>query len=315
VAAGLLLSQAARVHPCAWVLMATVPCVLVAGDGGSWRRRLLMALVAAAVSGGVLSFTSANVLLDVLGNIRTGTVFRPASPSPWPLVWIALPAAVYAVFAPRPWLALPAGISVAAMVLTRHAFDASWIWEHAYFRLYLTLPVIAVLACVPPAWLHRRRLVVPAATVLVLAWIGLGWPVIAGRSTEHLEYRWVREQLRRLPPECRVVHLAFAGKRVLMLPTYAGPARTAVAVDLRQPRTIEAALSPAACLYYVRTSLCSTADGRPECDALERRLTLVPIARAAFAAAAREHETFVHDGDTVETMLARVERVLPADGR
>jgi hypothetical protein len=194
------------------------------------------------------------------------------------------------------------------MLLTRHAFDASWIWEQSYFRLYLTLPVVAALACVPPAWLRRRWLVVPAAAVLVLAWIRFGWPVIAGRTTDHLEYRWVREQLRRLPPECRVVHLAFAGKRVLMLPTYVGPARTAVAMDLRQPRTIEAALSPAACLYYVHSSLCSTAEGRPECEAIERRLTLVPIARASFAAA-REFETFGHDSDTVQTWIARAERV------
>jgi hypothetical protein len=314
VAAGLLLSQAARIHPCAWVLMATVPFVLLAGDVGNWRRRMLMALAAAAVSGGVLVCTSATALLDVLGNIRTGTVFRPPLPSPWPLVWIALLAAVYAAVAPRRWLALPAGISVAAMLLTRHAFGASWIWEHAYFRLYLTLPVIAALACVPPAWLGRRWLAVPAATVLVLAWIHFGWPVIAGRTTDHLEYRWVREQLRRLPPECRVVHLASAGTRALMLPTYVGPARTAVAMDLRQPRTIEAALSPAACLYYVHSSLCSTAEGRPECDAIERRLTLVPIARASFAAA-RESETFTHDSDTVETIIARVERVAPADRR
>ena len=312
VAAGLLLSQAARIHPCAWVLMATVPFVLLAGDAESWRRRILVALAAAAVSGGILLFTSTNALLDVLGNIRTGTVFRPPPPSLWPLVWIAFPAAVYAVFSPRRWLALPAGISVAAVLLTRHAFDASWIWEHAYFRLYVTLPLIATLACVPPKWLRRRWLVVPAATVLVLAWVRIGWPVIADRSVEQLEYRWVREQLGQLAPECRVVHLAYAGRRFLMLPTYVGP-HTAVAMDLRQPRTIEAALSPAPCLYYVHSSLCSTADGRPECDAIERRLTLVPIARASFTAA-RELETFAHDSDTVEVMIARVERA-SSDGR
>jgi hypothetical protein len=308
VAAGLLLAQAARIHPCAWVLMATVPFVLLAGDSGSWRRRTLMAVAAAAVSGGVLLCTSSTALLDVLGNIRTGTVFRPTPPSPWPLAWVALGAAVYGVFVPRRWLALPAGISVAAMALTRHAFDASWIWEHAYFRLYLTLPVIAALACLPPPWLRRRWLAVPAATVLVLGWIGFGWPVVAARTTEHLEYRWVREELRQVPPACRVVQLAFAGKRVLMLPTYVGPSRSAVAMDVRQPGTIEAALSPAACVYYVHSSLCSTPDGRPECDAIERQLTLVPIARASFAPA-REFETFGHDSDWVEIWIARVERV------
>jgi hypothetical protein len=313
LAAGLLLAQAARIHPCAWVLMATAPFVILAGEAGSWRRRVLMFVAAAAVSGGMLLFTSASVLLDVLGNIRTGTVFRPRSPSLSPLIWIALVAAAYAVFGPRPWLALPAGISVAAMVMTWHAFDASWIWRHSYFRLYLTLPLIAAVACGLPALRRQRWIALAVAPALVLAWIRFGLPIISARTTEHLEYRWVREQLARLPPECRVVHLAAAGKRVLILPTYVGQSREAVAMDLRRPQTIEAALSPAACLYYVHSSLCSTADGRPECEAIERRLTLVPIARASFAVR-REFGPFSHDSDTVETMIARVERVDGWDG-
>jgi hypothetical protein len=108
-----------------------------------------------------------------------------------------------------------------------------------------------------------------------------------------------------------VVHLASAGHRVLTLPTYVGESRPAVAMDLRQARTVDAALSPAACLYYVHSSLCSTTEGRPACAAIERRLTLAPIARASFARA-REFETFSHDSDPVETLIARVEYV---DGR
>ncbi|MEO6025728.1 MAG: hypothetical protein ABIR79_02530, partial [Candidatus Binatia bacterium] len=245
VAAGLLLSQAARIHPCAWVLMATVPFVLLAGDCGSWRRRALMAVAAAVVSGGVLLCTSSTALLDVLGNIRAGTVFRPTPPSLWPLAWVALVAAGYVfvlrpLVVPRRLLALPAAVSLAAMLLTRHAFDASWIWEQSYFRLYLTLPLIAAVACVPPAWFDRRWHVVSAAAVLGLAWIRIGWPVVADRSLEHREYRWVREQLELVPPECRVVHLGFAGRRVLLLPTYVGAPRPAVAMDPHRPATVEA---------------------------------------------------------------------------
>jgi len=230
-----------------------------------------------------------------------------------PLVWIALIATAYAMLAPRRWLALPAGIALAAMVMTRHVFDASWIWEQSYFRLYLTLPLIAAIAWVLPALPRRRWVALAAAPAFVLAWIRFGLPIISARTTEHLEYRWVREQLGRLPPACRVIHLAAAGKRVLILPTYVGQSREAVAMDLRRPWTIEAALSPASCLYYVHSSLCSTADGRPECEAIERRLTLVPIARASFPVT-REVETFSHDGDTVETMIARVEHVDGRDG-
>ncbi|MCC6847410.1 MAG: hypothetical protein IT294_02825 [Deltaproteobacteria bacterium] len=312
VAAGLLLSQAARIHPCAWVPIATAPFVVLAGDVGSRGRRARMALAAAAIGGGVLALTSASVLLDVFGNIRAGTVFRPPLPPLQPLAWAAFATAAYAVVAPRRRLALPAGIAVAAMVLTRHAFDASWIWQQAYLRLYLIPPLIAVLACVPPAWLRLRRRAASVAIVVVLAWVRFGWPVVAARTTDHLEYRWIRKQVRRLPPECRVVHVAFAGRRVLMLPTYAGPTRTAVAMDPRRAGTVEAALAPADCLYYVRGSLCSTLEGRPECAAIERRLTLAPVARASFPVA-HAGGTFEHEGDTVETMVARVEHVAPAD--
>jgi hypothetical protein len=265
-------------------------------------------VAAAGVGGGVLLFTSGSVLVDVLGSIRSGTVFRPRPPSLYPLIWIALLASAYAVSAPRRWLALPAAIAVAALVLTRHAFDASWIWEQAYARLYLPLPLIAVSACLLPASSHGRWIALAAAPVLVFAWIRFGLPIISARTVEHREYRWVREQLGRLPPECRVIHLAAAGERVLMLPTYVGRSRPAVAMDLRRSPTIEAALAPAPCLYYVHGSLCSTPDGRPECEAIERRLTLVPIASASFVVE-REFQTFSHDSDSVETTIARVERV------
>src|SRR5204863_7348126 len=134
----------------------------------------------------VLLFTSASVLLDVVGNIRSGAVFRPPLPSTFPLLWIALAAVVYAVVAPRRWLALPAGVSVAAMVMTRHGFDASWIWQQSYFRLYVVPPLIAAIACVPPLLLRERWVRVAAAAVLVLAWMRFALPIVSARTTEHL---------------------------------------------------------------------------------------------------------------------------------
>lgn len=306
VAGGLLVSQAARIHPCAWVVMATVPFVVLAGDAASRQRRVVIALAAATVSGGVLLCTSATALLDVFGNIRTGTVFRPPSPSPWPLVWIALPALAYAALAPRRWLAVPAGVALAAMLLTRQAFDASWIWQQSYFRVYLTVPVIAAVACVPAAWLRRRGVVVAAMLVLALSWTTFAWPVVAARTPDHREYRWVREHLGRMAPECGVVYLPSAQRRVVRLPTYAGPVREVV--DARRSGDVVAALARSRCLTYVHTSLCSTAEGRSECETIERRFSLAPIDRASFPAS-RERETFGYDADSVEVWIARVERV------
>src|SRR5690606_39049503 len=148
---------------------------------------------------------SGSALLDVFGHFRTGAVYRPPPPAPAPLVAVVLATAAYAALAPVPRLALPAGIAVATLLATRQAFDASWLWAHAYSRLWLTLPVIAAVACVPAAALRSRRLVGAAAAAVGVAWLAFGWPVVADRTPEHGEYRWVREEIRRLPPECRVV--------------------------------------------------------------------------------------------------------------
>lgn len=309
VAGGLLVSQAARIHPCAWVVMATVPFVVLAGDTPSPRRRVVVALAAATVSGGVLLCTSATALLDVFGNIRAGTVFRPPSPSPWPLVWIALPALAYAALAPRRWLAVPAGVALAAMLLTRQAFDASWIWQQSYFRIFLTLPLIAAVACVPAGWLRRRGVVVAAALGLAVLWITFAWPVVTARTPDHREYRWMREHLGRMAPECGVAYLPSSQRRVVRLPTYAGPVRAVV--DARRSGDVVAALARSRCVHYVHTSLCSTAEGRPECEDVERRLSLGPIDDRASFVTSREHETFGYDGDAVEVWIARVERVGP----
>lgn len=308
VAAGMLLSLPARIHPCAWVLMATVPFVLLAAPADDWRRRLLVLFAATAVSGGVLLSSSASVLLDVLGNIRTGTIFRPDPPSPWPLCAIAVGTLVYSVATRRGGLALAAGVAIAAMVTTRQAFAASWIWEQAFFRLYLPLPLLAVLAWIGPPLLHRRWIVVAATALVLVAWVRFGLPNVAVRSIEQLEYRWVREQIGRLPADCRLVYIGSAYKRFLALPIYVAPRRETVAMDLGRGATVAAALAPAPCLVYLRTSLCSTTEGRPDCDEIERRLTLAPIARASFPASG-EFEGFPHDRDPVDVAIARVEHV------
>jgi hypothetical protein len=312
-AAGLLLVQAARIHPSAWGLIATVPFVILAGGAGSLPRRILVFLASAGIIGGLLVVISGDVLLDILGNVRGGTLMRPpAPPSLRPLACIAVAAAAYAVLAPQRWLAVAAGLSVAGLLMTRHVYGQSWIWQHCYDRLYLTVPVVAAVGAVPVA-LWRHRSIVLAFTLLVgVAWFRIGLPIISARTTDHLEYRWLREQLAQLPPECRVIHLASAGKRGLVLPTYVGPRfRAAVAMDEHEPHTIAEGLAPAACLYYVHTSLCSSAEGRPACEALERRLALVPVARASFPARP-SNEGLPYDRDMVETVIARVQQVSSA---
>jgi hypothetical protein len=319
---GLLLAQAARVHPVAWAAVATVPFVAVADERGGIEQRLRAFFASAMIAGGALMITSSSALLDVLDNVRSATVMRPPPPQPvWSLAWVLVGMAAYAVVASRRWLAVPAGVSIAAMLTSRYVYGQSWTWQQCYDRLYTTVPVIALCSAIPAILLRSRRAVLVSAVVALCAWLWLGLPIIGGRTTDHLEYRWLREQLAQVPPDCRIIHIATADKRAMALPTYVGlRSRTAIAMDPREPHTVEDGLAPAGCVYYVHTSLCSSADGRPVCDAIERRLLLVPVARASFPARP-SNEGLPYDRDPVETVLARVERVddtplsaVPGDG-
>jgi hypothetical protein len=308
VAAGLLLVQAARIHPSAWGVVATVPFVVLAANVSATRRILALA-AGAAITGGVLVAISGGVLVDVFANMRGGALMRPSPPSLGPLVWVAAGTAAYAILAPRKWLAVAAGLSVAGMLMTRHLYWQSWIWQQSYDRLYLTVPLIAAAAALPARLWHRPGVVAVLAVLVLFSWLRFGLPIVAARTTDHLEYRWLREQIAGFPPHCRVVNVVCAGKRCLMLPTYVeSRSRAAVAIDPSRPHTIEEALSPAPCLYYVRTSLCSSDEGRPACEEVESRLEMMPVARASFPA--RPSSGLIpYDRDPVETLIARVERV------
>ncbi len=309
-AAGLLLVQVSRIHPVAWGVIALLPAVVLAGNASNLSRRMLVFLASTALIVGILVAFNGSGLLDVYGRVRAGTLMQPhLSLSRWPLVWVAAGAVAYALLAPRPWLAVAAALSVAGLLISRHTYWQSWIWQQSYDRLYLTLPVVALIGVLPASLLRRRWFAAILALLVIATWLRSGLPVVTSRTTDQLEYRWLRQQIAQLPTDCRIIHVVSAGKRALVIPTYIGPgSRPAVALDLRQPHTIEAGLSPTPCLYYVRTSLCSGADGGPVCDELEQRLTFTPVAHASFPAL-RSHIGFPYDRDPVETLLARVQRI------
>ena len=108
-----------------------------------------------------------------------------------------------------------------------------------------------------------------------------------------------RENARIDAAGCYVTHVSRAGLRVLHLPLYP----PLIAVD-PLPN-----VPPDRCLYYVRASICSTPEGRPACDALERRLTFVDMARATFPARP-SFRKLDYDRPQVDCFLARVVRVL-----
>lgn len=308
-AGGLLLVEAARIHPSAWVPVATVPLIVLADPSRSARARARGFFAGLLMVGGLMLATSGDALLDVFANVRAGTLIQPSAPLSWrPLALASGAAVVYALLTRRPWLALAAFAALAGILTTRHVYGQSWIWQQAYDRLFYTVPVVAAAALAAPV-LRHRGLAGLLAVAVALVWVRFALPVVQERTTDHLEYRWLRGVLRDVPPECRVTHLAWVANRSVEIPAYVRPpSAPTVEMHEREPHTIEAGLAPAPCLYYVRTSVCESADGRRPCDALERRLELQVVERASFPA--RPSSVMLsYDRDPVDSFVARVKRV------
>jgi hypothetical protein len=112
-----------------------------------------------------------------------------------------------------------------------------------------------------------------------------------------------------MPPSCRITYVGFAGRRNLFLPTYMVLPMLAVdqiaRLDGREPIDARVILGPVGCTFYARTSLCSSAEGRPVCADFERQLALEPVERASFPAAPSNRD-LPYDRDVVESVISRV---------
>jgi hypothetical protein len=77
--------------------------------------------------------------------------------------------------------------------------------------------------------------------------------------------------------------------------------------DLLGPVDVALARGGGGCLYYARTSLCASVEGREACEAIERdpRLSPVEEGRASFPAAP-SFDALPYDRDRVEVVWFRV---------
>jgi hypothetical protein len=178
------------------------------------------------------------------------------------------------------WIMVPAALQLLGLALTRDNFGQSALWQQSFDRLYLALPLIALAAFLREPWFARRlvRVAAAAAGVVVLA---VGWPVLRDRTTEQLEYEWIRGALEAVSPRCLVVYVGQVGTRNVTLPIYGPPARPgrkAVRLVGDRPEALAPRLAGSSCTCYVRTSLCSSVEGRPACAAVEAQADLHPVA-------------------------------------
>ncbi len=309
LSASLLCAQAARVHPAAWIPVALAPLAAAAVPKASAAGRAALGAAGVALCGAMVLATSAPQLLHVWQGVRAGELMRPSVRVPH-AAWLLAPALLAAVAIARPRAPTVLGaLAGVGLLLARDTYDQSPLWQASFDRLYAPLLLVGAAPLFPAAW-TRARAFWPAAVGAIAGASLLAWPALSRRTTEHEEYFWARRWLAsELPSGCRVTYVAFAGRRNLFLPTYASSSlspREIARLDARDSVDVRAALGALACGYYVRTSLCSSAEGRPACDAVEHQLALTPVARASFTAVA-SNKWLPYDRDPVESVISRID--------
>jgi hypothetical protein len=247
-------------------------------------------------------------MVEVIAHLRAGDLIQPKTDLS--ATGVLLIAGLLAWALPRArGLILVGGLQLYALLAAHGIYDQNGLWQKSFDRLYLTIPVLT-LAALPAAILARRRAALLASAAILAAlwlWSWRSAPPLRERTTDHLEYVWLRPFFAKLPPDCGTLHIELAGQRTLLLPTYLsrnGDPRRFHPLEAHDPPTRdELADAASRCTYYLHTSLCTSREGEEPCAALERRLVLEPIARATFPAVLSH---MPYSAATVESTISRV---------
>ncbi len=269
VAAGLLVAQAARIHPLAWVACATVPWALAVRPGRPARRFAHSAVaslaIAAIAAPCVLSSMLATLMGEVAGrfmpNIRA-ILAREALPALLMVGFVAALAAVPSMRRVASRVAVLVAIVALAVVSNVTRQDAP-AYALSYAHLFLPSAIAALAAALsfsPP------RIVALGVGLLALVHGVLERPSTV-MATDAREQAFCMEWRETLPPGAQVAAVQRASDRVLALPLTGVGLMRAVSIEAAAPR-----VAPGA--YYYRSSLCATPEGAPLCTAFEQQHTL-----------------------------------------
>ncbi|PRQ06438.1 hypothetical protein ENSA7_37570 [Enhygromyxa salina] len=275
--AGLLIAQAARVHPVGWLAASVLPTVIMFVPGHT-RTRVGQTMLATTVIAAVVAGTSLAELLRPL-NTPLGRGAVDFEQLVWTLgVGVVAVAVAVVMILRRPTARaralLIAGLLGAMLVfavrLNPVAVDASR-YQAGYFMCFAPvfgLGLASLIARVAPG---RRRQRIAAALVLGVAVIG-SIATAADRvspATDARESTWALDWRARDWEVSRVIYIGEAGTSAVALPLHA---RDAVVGTGMRGEDVAAFYLGEPVLYY-RSSLCSAA-GREACRALESRLQL-----------------------------------------
>jgi hypothetical protein len=314
-AATLLLAQAARVHPVAWVAVAVFPLVFLARRGAV-RRTLVHAGIALAMVGVVVALACGPALLGVLSG-EMGERYRQWRGGSGVELKTAAVVAVAVACVLLPWLrgrAIPrvAALAVVAGASTLGtsllAVDVDWL-RSAHWHPFAAAFVAAGVGVAGRFARTPGRLGVAAGLVVAAALLNVAMHArwATELPTDALELRLALGWRPQLREDARLVAVSTAGVMSLDLPVYerdTGVGGTPL-VRLDVTGAPPGLTSFGDDVLYYRSSLCSTAAARAWCDGLESTAVLTPLSVDELPARPSTHAT-AYDAPRIRVGLYRV---------
>lgn len=308
-AAGLIAAAAARIHPIGYLSLALCPLVVFGAEQmEGWQTRLVRTATAAALIAATVIVTSADSILATLqGSQVAGHAFTDLAPADTKLL-LALFVMIAGLqrWLRLPWLPLLGVVSLGLMLATQDNFQEHPLQKLGYQRVFFPGLLLAAAALLP-----RRTQgsiwALASAAVVVSALLLPALPHLDKPTTEQLEYRFLQEVLRDMPPGCTVAAVSRAGKRIWEIPSYLVPPRGTQGAGTQ--RTVERPSdldvgAPGECLVYIRASLCTSVEARALCEAVEHEARLDRVASRVFPAAP-SYIDLPYDGTEVEVVVFR----------
>lgn len=299
LAAGMVIAQAALVHPIAWVAAALTPLPLLLTQN-PLKTRLGRTLTAALTIALTVALFSAPTLFAIFHSSLGAQWINPSAPSfllPQRLLSAAPPSLFFAALAfattrsplHTTLTALTAYLTIATLLITDLVgYGATFPWVHqAYLRLYAFAFVALIASTLSPAPRNRTRSILLGSAVFAL------FSIIAithrhlwlQRPTDSLTASRALSWRDRLPYGASIAWVERVGHRVEILPFYRYYSPLGLEpIPLRQSQDLTNLHRAGRQTYYFRSALCSTTDGRPLCTAIEHRYILTPIATATLPA-------------------------------
>ncbi|MBI5883938.1 MAG: hypothetical protein HZB91_12640 [Elusimicrobia bacterium] len=317
MAAGLLASQATRIHPIAWIPTGLAPLSLAVMEN---RKRPGSALASSLKLAGIAAATGLGVSLARFVEVFQQIV-KPRGDNPVPLPFrtflfigtsrwlagaLAVPVALLLWLRGKGRVAAVLAAAWIALVATRDTYDMSHMFTAGHDRLFFPA-LLAGLAALLPARLGA------ACFLAVPLWVGTVLtayaPRILQKNTEQLEYGFLRRQLLGLPADCICISPGPAHHPVLRVPEYVRGGRGEhggpKVIGVTSEQGFLDAVSGPGCRYYIRTSVCSFGEYADFCAWMDRHPRLAEAARRRFPARSST-DCWRYDGQEVEVVLYRV---------